>query len=161
MSDRTTGRIDSTTVAAAALLLGCLMAQGCVIPQWPIEARVTSPFGIRWLDGPDLHRGVDLEAPTGTPVRAMADGSIRFAGTMAGFGKVVWIEHRPQVLTVYAHLSEIDVEVGSPVRRGEVVGRSGSSGAVTGPHLHFEVWLHGREVDPVVWLGGFPKGPSR
>ena len=141
-------------VGTLPLLLGLVSA--CVIPSWPVESSVTSPFGLRWLSGPDLHRGVDLQAATGTPVRAMADGSIRFAGVMGGFGNVVWITHRSDVLSVYAHLSEIQVEVGQPVRRGETIGLSGSSGSVTAPHLHFEVWKGGREVDPVIWLGGFP-----
>lgn len=92
----------------------------------------------------------------GTQVLAMAHGSVRFAGTMRGYGEVVWLDHGREILSVYAHLSRIDVRVGQSVRRGQTIGLSGASGDVTGPHLHFEVWKRGREVDPVVWLGGFP-----
>ena len=120
---------------------------------------MTSPFGVRFRGlGPGLHRGVDLQVPTGTPVRAMARGRVRFAGTMAGYGAVVWLDHPGGVLTVYAHLSSIAVGAAQRVRGGQVIGLSGQSGDATGPHLHFEVWRWGREVDPVPLLGGFPGG---
>lgn len=143
----------------AALLLLVLLVGGCAIPRWPVEAPVTSPFGIRFRGlRPDLHRGVDLGVPTGTPVRAMAPGRVRFAGTMSGYGTVVWIDHGGSVLTVYAHLAELRVRTGDAVEGRAVVGLSGSSGDVTGPHLHFEVWRWGRQQDPVPLLGGFPAG---
>jgi murein DD-endopeptidase MepM/ murein hydrolase activator NlpD len=105
---------------------------------------------------PGIHRGVDFSVPTGTPIQAMADANVRFAGVMSGFGNVVWLDHGGAILTVYAHLSRIDVREGQFVRRGEVLGLSGASGDVTAPHLHFEVWRWGREVDPVPLLGGKP-----
>jgi murein DD-endopeptidase MepM/ murein hydrolase activator NlpD len=106
---------------------------------------------------PDIHRGVDFSVPTGTEIHAMADARVRFAGTMSGFGNVVWLDHGGSVLSVYAHLSVIRVRQGDLVRRGEVVGLSGATGDVTAPHLHFEVWRYGREVDPVPLMGGRPK----
>jgi murein DD-endopeptidase MepM/ murein hydrolase activator NlpD len=81
----------------------------------------------------------------------------RFAGTMSGFGNVVWLDHGGTTLSVYAHLSSISVRQGELVRRGEIVGLSGATGNVTAPHLHFEVWRGGREVDPVPLFGGRPK----
>ena len=141
---------------AAAALAALLAVGGCVLPTWPVGSRVTSPFGVRWRGGPDLHRGVDLEARLGTDVRAMAGGRVRFAGTMRGYGTVVWLDHGRDILSVYAHLSVALVAVGREVERGEIIARSGQSGDATGPHLHFEVWKRGREVDPVIWLGGFP-----
>lgn len=145
----------------ASLLLGALLTapllSGCLIASWPIESRMTSPFGARWSGFiPEVHRGVDLQASEGTPVRAMASGRIRYAGWMNGFGNVVWITHRGDVLSLYAHLSDIDVVTGAEVTRGDLVGISGSTGTVTGPHLHFEVWKNGRQVDPVRYLGGLP-----
>jgi murein DD-endopeptidase MepM/ murein hydrolase activator NlpD len=74
---------------------------------------------------------------------------------------VVWLDHPGQVITVYGHLSAINVRTGEQVRGGQVIGLSGRSGNVTGPHLHFEIWRHGREVDPVPFLGGFPRGGTR
>lgn len=129
----------------------------CGIPRWPVDAPVISDFGLRMRGrSPDLHRGVDLDVPTGTPVRAMAEARVRFSGVMSGFGNVVWLDHGASILTVYAHLSTIEVRQGERVRGGQVIGLSGSTGNATTPHLHFEVWRGGHEVDPVPLLGGLP-----
>ncbi len=136
----------------------CLVASaGCGIPRWPVDAPLSSDFGLR-LRGirPDIHRGVDFSVPTGTQIQAMADARVRFAGVMSGFGNVVWLDHGGTILSVYAHLSRIEVRQGDFVRRGQLVGLSGASGDVTAPHLHFEVWRGGREVDPVPLMGGRP-----
>ncbi|MDA0329129.1 MAG: M23 family metallopeptidase [Gemmatimonadetes bacterium] len=131
---------------------------GCHLPRWPVDAPIISGFGVRFLGArPDIHRGVDLDVPTGTPVAAMADARVRFAGGMRGFGSVVWLDHGGGVLTIYAHLSVIQVRAGERVDAGQVVGLSGASGSATTPHLHFEVWRWGREVDPVPLLGGPPR----
>jgi murein DD-endopeptidase MepM/ murein hydrolase activator NlpD len=144
----------------AILLAGLLLAgglAGCSIPRWPVEGELTSPFGVRWRGLlPGLHRGVDIDVPTGTPVRAMSAGRVRFAGEMSGYGLVVWLEHGGEVLTNYAHLSRLEVRTGDPVEAGQVIALSGASGNAEGPHLHFEIWRWGREVDPVPLLGGFP-----
>ena len=141
--------------ASSLVLLLC----GCGIPRWPVDAQMTSPFGLRLMGfRPDVHRGVDLGVPMGTEVRAMSDARVRFAGTMSGYGNVVWLDHGGSILTVYAHLSQISVRVGSTISGGSVVGLSGASGDTTGPHLHFEIWLWGRETDPVPLLGGRPGG---
>lgn len=150
-------------VARRALTAGTLMLvlalAGCALPRWPVEGPLTSPFGLRWRGVlPDLHRGVDIAVPAGTPVLAMAPGRVRYAGAMRGFGQVVWLEHGGQVLTVYAHLSSIEVRPGESVGARQRLGLSGSSGNAEAPHLHFEVWRWGREVDPVPLLGGPPGG---
>lgn len=144
-------------------LLGLALAlfvTGCSLPRWPVEGRVTSPFGLR-QDGfrLDLHRGIDIAVPLGTPVRAMAPGRVAFAGTMSGYGFVVMIDHG-DVRTVYAHLSELRVEEGRELVSREVIGLSGSSGRSSAPHLHFEIQRRGRAEDPVPLLGGFPR-PAR
>lgn len=143
-----------------SVLLGLALVFGaCSLPRWPVQAPVTSGFGFRFLGtlDPDIHRGVDLSVPTGTPVAAMTGGRVRFAGVMSGFGNVVWLDHSSGFITVYAHLSEIRVSVGESVTAGRLIGLSGASGAVTAPHLHFEVWRWGRPVDPVPVLGGLPR----
>jgi murein DD-endopeptidase MepM/ murein hydrolase activator NlpD len=86
----------------------------------------------------------------------MAGGRVRFAGVQSGYGNVVWIDHGGEVITVYAHLSEIQVATGQAIGPGQVVGLSGSSGHATGPHLHFEIWRWSRPVDPVALLGTYP-----
>lgn len=143
--------------AGVLLLLGLLATSGCALPRWPVDARLTSGFGLRFMGlRPDLHRGVDLNVRTGTPVAAMAGGVVRFAGVQRGFGNVVWMDHGSGFTTVYAHLSRIDVRQGDRVRAGHVVGLSGATGSASAPHLHFEVWRWGRPVDPIPVLGGKP-----
>lgn len=118
---------------------------------------MTSAYGVRWRGWlPEVHRGVDVAVPTGTPIRAMSGGRVRFAGVQGDYGNVVWIDHGGGVLTVYAHLSRLDVGTGDPVDAGQQIGLSGSSGNASGPHLHFEVWRWGRPVDPVPLLGRRP-----
>ncbi len=141
------------------VLLVCmtLLEAGCAIPRWPVHGPLTSPFGLR-MRGllPDIHRGVDIAVPIGTEVHAMAPGRIRFAGVMNGYGRVVWIDHGGSVISIYAHLSRIDVRAGQSVKGGQTIGLSGESGDADAPHLHFEVLRWGRDVDPVPLLGGPP-----
>lgn len=139
-----------------ALLLVVALS-GCVLPYWPVHGPVTSPFGLRFRGlRPEVHRGVDVYVPSGTPVHAMGPGRVQFAGEMRGFGRVVILDHGGGVRSLYAHLSEIQVRTGDDVRGHAVIGLSGQSGDATGPHLHFEVSRYGRPVDPVPLLGGFP-----
>lgn len=141
------------------LALGLVLSTGCAIPRWPVEdAPMTSAFGLRFRGIlPEVHRGVDLGIPTGTPIRAMSGGRIAFAGWQGGYGNAVWIDHGGRVWTLYAHLSRIDVVAGRNVGPGQVIGLSGATGDVSGPHLHFEVWRWGRPVDPVPLLGRPPR----
>ena len=127
------------------------------MPRWPVAGALTSPFGLR-RDGlrVTIHRGVDISLPHGTAVLAMAPGTIAFAGTMSGYGRVVIIDHGRDVRSLYAHLSEIRVERGQEIASRAVIALSGSSGRATGPHLHFEIHRGGQAEDPVPLLGGFP-----
>ena len=146
-----------TARRALLSMLLCAGAVGCAVPRWPVNAPMTAAFGLR-LRGirPEIHRGVDMGVPEGTEVRAMVPGRVRFAGVQRGFGNVVWLDHGGQVLTVYAHLSTIQVRTGDKVEGHAVLGLSGSTGDARGAHLHFEVWRWGHEVDPVPLLGGRP-----
>jgi murein DD-endopeptidase MepM/ murein hydrolase activator NlpD len=134
-----------------------LAVAACVTPDLPIHDLVSSPYGLRWGGIlPEVHSGADIRALEGTPVRAMTSGRVRFAGVMEGYGNVVWIDHAGKVISVYAHLSQIYVSAGSEIERQDIIGLSGSTGTATGPHLHFEVWKHGRPVDPIHYLGRRP-----
>ena len=119
----------------------------------PMEfSRVTSGFAMRFhpvLKTWRRHLGVDYGAPTGTPVRVVADGVVDFAGVQNGYGNVVYIQHRGNRVTVYAHLSRIHVRKGQHVSQGEHIGAVGSTGWATGPHLHFEIRENGEHVDPL------------
>ena len=118
----------------------------------PVEfSRVTSGFKMRMhpiLKTWRAHLGTDFAAPTGTPVRTVGDGVVEFAGVQHGFGNVVFVKHRNQHVTVYAHLSRIDVRQGQSVEQGETLGAVGATGWATGPHLHFEFRVNGVHQDP-------------
>lgn len=145
-------------IALTVCALALLAAFGCQTPQWPLDGPIRSPFGVRGGGFvAELHRGVDIAVPAGTRVRPILSGRVRFAGTMDGYGNVIWIDHGPDLLSVYAHLSEIAVEPGQRITKATVIGMSGATGNTTGPHLHLEVWRWGREVDPVHFLGR-PRG---
>jgi len=113
---------------------------------WPVEAPLGNEFGPR---GNHFHAGIDLLAKAGTTVRAAAPGRVAYAGRIdGGWGKLVVVAHARRVRTMYAHLSTVTVDVGERVATGAQVGVVGSTGNATGPHLHFEVRLHGAAVDP-------------
>ena len=120
----------------------------------PLEfSRVTSGFAMRFhpiLQKWRAHLGTDFAAPTGTPVRTVGDGVVDFAGVQNGFGNVVFVKHRNQHVTVYAHLNRIDVKKGQSVSQGQNIGTVGATGWATGPHLHFEFRVDGQHQDPMV-----------
>lgn len=115
-------------------------------------SRVTSGFKMRFhpiLQTWRAHLGVDYGAPTGTPVQSIGDGIVDFAGVQNGFGNVVMVKHRGDNMTVYAHLSRINVRKGQSIGQGYVVGAVGQTGWATGPHLHFEFRVGGQQRDPL------------
>ncbi len=123
---------------------------------WPIKGRISSSFGNRvdpFLGKGAFHPGVDLSTDRGTPVVATADGIIATAGWSGGYGKLIEIRHGANGLsTRYAHLTEIFSRPGQVVRRGEVIGRAGSTGRSTSSHLHYEVRYKGTPVNPYKYL---------
>ena len=111
----------------------------------------SSPFGPR---GGRNHDGVDLAAPTGTPVRAAACGTVSVAGQQSGYGNIICITHTSQFSTCYAHLSRFATSQGAQVRQGQVIGYVGCTGNCTGPHLHFETRVGGQPQNPSTYLSG-------
>jgi murein DD-endopeptidase MepM/ murein hydrolase activator NlpD len=121
----------------------------------PAESAITSGFGPRsdpFLVRAAMHSGIDFRGDTGDAARATAPGRITDAGFNGGYGKMVEIDHGYGITTRYAHLSAIDVEVGDIVERGQIIGRIGSTGRSTGPHLHYETRIDGEAVDPMRFL---------
>jgi murein DD-endopeptidase MepM/ murein hydrolase activator NlpD len=115
-------------------------------------SRVSSGFAMRFhpiLQKWRAHLGVDYAAPTGTPVRAVGQGEVEFAGVQNGYGNVVVVKHSQERSTVYAHLSRIDVRQGAKISQGATLGAVGATGWATGPHLHFEFKVKGQQMDPV------------
>jgi len=119
------------------------------------DIAVTSHFGVRsdpFTRRPALHSGIDFRARTGEPVYATAAGRVVSAGRAGGYGKLVEIDHGNGLTTRFAHLSVISVDEGDEVAAGDLVGRAGSTGRSTGPHLHYETRIDGRAVDPTRFL---------
>ena len=127
-----------------------------VIPSvWPVPGRLLSSFGSRsdpFTGGSSFHSGVDITAVKGTPIRCTADGIVKSAEWSGAYGKLVIIDHGGGVETYYAHLSAFEVIPGQDVRRSQVIGRSGGTGRVTSPHLHYEVRQGGAPVNPYKFL---------
>jgi murein DD-endopeptidase MepM/ murein hydrolase activator NlpD len=119
------------------------------------QSIITSGFGARldpFLGRPAIHPGIDFAALEGSPAHATAAGTVILAGYNGGYGNEVEIDHGNGITTRYGHLSEIDVQVGQVVSKGAVVGKTGSTGRSTGPHLHYEVRVDGTAVDPMTFI---------
>ena len=117
--------------------------------------RFTSGFGYRRdpkTGGRRLHKGVDFAGPVGTPLYATADGVVTHAGWSSGYGRLVKVQHEFGIETRYAHMNKIRVKVGQRVSRGDRIGDMGASGRVTGPHLHYEVRIGGKAVNPMTYI---------
>jgi murein DD-endopeptidase MepM/ murein hydrolase activator NlpD len=124
---------------------------------WPTPGYtgITSPYGMRFhpvLKENRMHTGVDLRAPMGANIVAADSGTIIQTGWMGGYGQVVIIDHGNQVSTLYAHQSKILVNTGDTVYKGQTIGKVGSTGWSTGPHLHFEVRINGKHTDPMQYI---------
>jgi len=122
---------------------------------WPVKGWVTSPFGVRtspFTGTHQMHKGMDIANRVGTPVVSTADGIVVKATWDSGFGKTVSIRHGYGMVTVYGHLSEINVRVGQKVKRGQKIAAVGSTGHSTGPHLHYAVSMNGVEVNPAKYI---------
>lgn len=122
---------------------------------WPVRGWITSEFGYRYnpfTSSKQFHEGIDIAADIGTPVRATADGIVASISSDPELGNNIIINHGFGTITRYAHLSKISVKLGQRVRKGEIIGKVGSSGLTTGPHLHYEVRLNGIAMNPSRYL---------
>lgn len=111
----------------------------------PATGVVSSPFGRRWGK---MHEGVDIADEEGTPIQAALGGRVTYAGWVDGYGKTVVLEHRQGYTSLYGHMRQIEVVSGDMVSRGQVIGKMGSTGNSTGPHVHFEVRKDGELLNP-------------
>jgi murein DD-endopeptidase MepM/ murein hydrolase activator NlpD len=136
---------------AAGIAGGGESSGGSGMFSWPVTGTITSPFGWRsnpFGGAPEFHQGLDIAAPMGTTVTAAAGGTVIMAQWYGGYGNYILIDHGGGYSTGYGHLSAIYVTPGQAVGRGQAIGAVGSTGQSTGPHLHFEVRIAGKPVDP-------------
>ena len=158
-----------------ALCAGCTSSRQGDVPLladslllMPVDrGRISSAYGMRYhpiLKRPELHRGIDWAAPRGTSVRAAGHGMVVAAGPSGSYGHYLRIDHGASVATAYAHLGRFapGLRPGRLVRQGELIGDVGSTGRATGPHLHYEILIAGRQVDPLALVpaSAAPGGPS-
>jgi murein DD-endopeptidase MepM/ murein hydrolase activator NlpD len=118
---------------------------------WPVNGPITSPFCERraWEA---CHPGIDIGVPSGTPIHAADTGQVVIAGPQGGYGNFTCIQHTRVLTTCYGHQSQLGVRVGQVVQKGQVIGLTGCTGLCFGPHLHFEVRVNGRVVNPMAYL---------
>jgi septal ring factor EnvC (AmiA/AmiB activator) len=122
---------------------------------WPTEGRIVAEFGPQThprFGTETLRSGVDIDAPEGTPIRAVASGRVAYRGWLKGYGNLVVLDHGDGYHTLYAHAAQVLVDEGDQIKGGAVIGRVGETGSVEGPRLYFEVRYQGRAEDPQVWL---------
>jgi murein DD-endopeptidase MepM/ murein hydrolase activator NlpD len=133
-----------------------LRKRGYTPSLWPVEGKLESGFGGRRNPfgggGYEFHTGQDIEASWGAPVVAGASGKVVFVGWQNGYGQLVVINHGGGLTTRYGHLSQIEVGMGETVSRAQLIGRVGSTGRSTGPHLHYEVRIDDEPVNPLQYL---------
>lgn len=133
-----------------------LRERGYTPSLWPVVGKLESGFGGRRNpfggSGYEFHSGQDIDAQTGDPVVAGASGTVTFTGWQNGYGQLVVIDHGGGLTTRYGHLSHIDINQGETVQRGQFIGRVGSTGRSTGPHLHYEIRINDEPVDPLQYL---------
>ena len=133
-----------------------LRERGYTPTVWPVIGKLEGGFGGRrnpFGGGSyEFHSGQDIEAAMGAPIVAGASGKVSFVGWQNGYGQLIVIDHGGGLTTRYGHLSQIDVELGQSLSRGQLIGRVGSSGRSTGPHLHYEVRINDQAVNPLQYL---------
>src|SRR5690242_14730703 len=146
------GRLEEDLRAYEAIL----RQRGYTPTVWPVDGTLEGGFGGRRNPfggaGYEFHSGQDIEAPWGAPVIAGASGKVSFVGWQNGYGQLVIVDHGGGLTTRYGHLSHIDVELNQTVSRAQLLGKVGSTGRSTGPHLHYEVRINDQAVDPLPYL---------
>jgi murein DD-endopeptidase MepM/ murein hydrolase activator NlpD len=147
----------ATTAPVVTSSLREVTENACDSLSWPVVAQVSSGFGPR---DDHAHAGIDLPVPEGTTVVAACEGVVTYAGDrVRGYGELVVVDHGGALTTMYAHNSALLVHAGDRISRGQAIARSGQTGNARGPHVHFELRLHDRAIDPMPHLVRYAEGP--
>jgi lysostaphin len=120
----------------------------------PVDGRISTRYGVqRYRNGKKVgvHKGIDIAAPTGSPIRAANAGTVTLRRDFGLHGRTIVVNHGSGVVGLYLHLHDFDVAEGDLVKAGQVIGSVGSTGVATGPHLHYALYVHGTAIDPVLW----------
>jgi murein DD-endopeptidase MepM/ murein hydrolase activator NlpD len=145
-----------TGLASVKTRIETQQALGRATPStWPIVGWLTSAFGSRkdpFSGQPDFHTGLDISASHGTPIRATADGVVEVAGYQGNYGNAVLLSHGFGIGTRFGHMAQVGVRVGQKVKRGQVIGYVGATGRATNPHLHYEILINGKPINPLLLL---------
>lgn len=152
---KTTGLVSPGVAISQRFLLDPLCDSSITPSIWPVRGQITAGFGQRmdpFTGEGAFHAGIDIAAPVGTQVRAVADGILFHAGPDAGYGNEILLDHGYGITTKYGHLRTTYVVVGQEVKRGQIIGAVGMTGRATGPHLHYEVLIHETPVNPAKYL---------
>ena len=148
VASETPAPVDATQGDSSPSCGGATSAQGPAF-RWPARGAVTSGFGMR---GDHRHEGIDISYRSGMAVRAAASGTVLFSDSKRGYGRVIILKHAGGYRTVYAHNQDNLVREGARVEQGQLIADMGSTGEASGPHLHFEVRVGDRPVDPLTCL---------
>ncbi len=148
-------KVEPTLESIGAIFNLSPLDEGLLV--WPVAGKhnVSSHFGYRphpFNGKKSLHQGVDIAARRGTPIVAIAPGTVKFVGYKRGFGRMVQVEHSDSWVSTYAHASATIVAAGQPVLAGQMIAKVGSTGHATGPHLHLEIHREGQPIDPLPLL---------
>lgn len=145
-----------TGLASVKTRIETQQALGRATPStWPIVGWLSSSFGSRkdpFTGQPDFHTGLDISASHGTPIRATADGVVEVAGPHGNYGNAVQLSHGYGIGTRFGHMAQVGVRLGQKVKRGDVIGYVGATGRATSPHLHYEILINGKPINPLLLL---------
>jgi len=144
-----TANVASPTIDPEAEAKG---ATGGAVFRWPVRGRIVAAFGAK--PNGQQNDGINIAVPEGTPVKAAEEGEVAYAGNeLKGYGNLILVRHPNGFVTAYAHASELLVKRGDKVKRGQVIAKSGRTGAISSPQLHFEIRKGSKPVDPTPYLG--------
>lgn len=147
---------DTAPMAPSPVVVAARPRPFAAVPViWPVKGNINSGYGNRWdpfARHNQFHSGLDISGTMGQNIYAPADGKVSWVGKQGAYGNLIVVEHEGHVSTYYGHLSKFAVTVGDTVTRGQIIGYIGATGFATGPHLHYEIRVHGEPINPAKYV---------